>query len=351
MEIIAEKPKVKFNFASEEYKNCDSSDYSECAEDYGRPNGKDYFYANRILSLDRNSEQRRKESPSKRPGLCVDEICTCGFHRCPKIVKSLPFDGESNYRSEFGPKPLPELPPRQEAKLTRSLPFEGESNYRKLNRSLPNRFLSMGRVTTGVNLALSLYLSYPQELSKSLPNRCHSREKATIEVSLDLSLYLSYPHALNRSLPNRFLSKGRVTTEARESNYRSEFGPKPLPALPPRVETKLVKSLPFEGESNYRSEFGPKPLPELPPRVEQKPPKSLPFEGESNYRSEFGPKPLPALPPRVVTKLVKSLPFEGESNYRSEQEAKLTRSLPFEGESSYRSEYEEHLEECIILCT
>ncbi|KMZ81360.1 hypothetical protein PVIIG_02787 [Plasmodium vivax India VII] len=66
MEIIAEKPKVKFNFASEEYKNCDSSDYSECVEDYGRPNGKDYFYANRILSLDRNSEQRRKESPSKK---------------------------------------------------------------------------------------------------------------------------------------------------------------------------------------------------------------------------------------------------------------------------------------------
>ncbi|EDL42529.1 hypothetical protein, truncated, partial [Plasmodium vivax] len=192
MEIIAEKPKVKFNFASEEYKNCDSSDYSECAEDYGRPNGKDYFYANRILSLDRNSEQRRKESPSKRPGLCVDEICTCGFHRCPKIVKSLPFDGESNYRSEFGPKPLPELPPRQEAKLTRSLPFEGESNY------------------------------------------------------------------------------------------RSEFGPKPLPELPPRVEQKPPKSLPFDGESNYRSEFGPKPLPELPPRVEQKAPKSLPFDGESN---------------------------------------------------------------------
>ncbi|GAB65671.1 hypothetical protein PCYB_071730 [Plasmodium cynomolgi strain B] len=261
MEIIAEKPKVKFNFVSEDYKNCDSSDYSECADDYGRPNGKDYFYANRILSLDRNSEQRRKESPSKRPGLCVDEICTCGFHRCPKIVKPLPFDGESNYRIEFGPKPLPELPPRQEAKLTRSLPFEGESNYRsefgpkplpelpprveqKPLKSLPFEGESNYRSEFGPKALPEL----PPRVEQKPPKSFHSREKATIGASLDLSLYLSFPHALNRSHQNRFLSKGRATIEAsldlnsfrnyrldrkpRESSYRSEYVRKAIPICP-----------------------------------------------------------------------------------------------------------------------
>ncbi|SCM20942.1 subpellicular microtubule protein 1, putative [Plasmodium berghei] len=238
MEIIGAKPSVNFNFFDEETQNNDNLNYMESTNNYDKREDQDYFYSNRRTFLDKNSENRRKESPSKKLGLCVDEICTCGFHRCPKIIKPLPFEGESNYRSEFGPKPLPELPPRVETKLVKSLPFEGESNY------------------------------------------------------------------------------------------RSEFGPKPLPEIQPRVENKPHKTLPFEGESNYRSEFGPKPLPELPPRVETKLVKSLPFEGESYYRSEFGPKPLPEIQPRVENKPHKTLPFEGESNYRTEYVRKVIPICP-----------------------
>ncbi|SCO60776.1 subpellicular microtubule protein 1, putative [Plasmodium berghei] len=154
MEIIGAKPSVNFNFFDEETQNNDNLNYMESTNNYDKREDQDYFYSNRRTFLDKNSENRRKESPSKKLGLCVDEICTCGFHRCPKIIKPLPFEGESNYRSEFGPKPLPELPPRVETKLVKSLPsefgpkplpeiqprvenkphktlpFEGESNYR-----------------------------------------------------------------------------------------------------------------------------------------------------------------------------------------------------------------------------
>ncbi|EUR72335.1 hypothetical protein PFBG_02429 [Plasmodium falciparum 7G8] len=253
MEVITEKPKVQFNFYDEQnnsYNN--STDYPEFSKD-SNIDYQPYVYTNRKFPLDKNSELRRKESPSRKPGLCVDEICTCGFHRCPRIIKSIPFEGESNYRSEFGPKALPELPPQIYMKPPKPLPFEGQTNYRS-------------------EFGESNYRSdYGPKPLPELPPR--------IEMKLP------------KSLP----FEG-------ESNYRSEFGPKPLPELPPKIYMQPPKPLPFEGESNYRSEFGPKPLPELPPRHETKLVKQLPFEGESSYRTEYIRKVLPVCPVELLPK-------------------------------------------------
>lgn len=61
----------------------------------------------RRLRLSEVDEAHRARSPSRRPGYCVDELCTCGQHKCIPSRPSVPFEGNSVYRQEYGPKPLP----------------------------------------------------------------------------------------------------------------------------------------------------------------------------------------------------------------------------------------------------
>lgn len=61
----------------------------------------------RRLHLSEVDEHHRSKSPSRKPGYCVDELCTCGQHRCIPQKAPIPFEGNSTYRQEYGPKPLP----------------------------------------------------------------------------------------------------------------------------------------------------------------------------------------------------------------------------------------------------
>ncbi|KAH0482596.1 MAG: hypothetical protein KVP17_002448 [Porospora cf. gigantea B] len=57
----------------------------------------------RHLELPLEAEQRRSKSPSGHAAFCVDEICTCGMHSCPKKLVPIPFTGSSHYRETFRP--------------------------------------------------------------------------------------------------------------------------------------------------------------------------------------------------------------------------------------------------------
>ncbi|KAL8427611.1 hypothetical protein Efla_005786 [Eimeria flavescens] len=210
----------------------------------------------RQLHLSELDESRRFQSPSKQPGYCVDELfaaaslkqslwrisatChSCSLNQCcavrsaravpVKLPPSLPFEGESSYRTEYCPKPLPPPVKQAEVKLPPSLPFQETTAYRS---------------------------DYGP---KPLP---HPVKPA--EVKLPPSL----PFEAN-------------------SSYRSDYGVKPLPKNVPAPPVKLPPSLPFEGTSAYRDEYVPKPLPKPPAPQEVKLPPSLPFEGDTIYRSEF----------------------------------------------------------------
>lgn len=61
----------------------------------------------RHLRLSDIDEAHRSKSPSRQPGYCVDELCTCGQHKCVPSRPAVPFEGNSVYRQEYGPKPLP----------------------------------------------------------------------------------------------------------------------------------------------------------------------------------------------------------------------------------------------------
>lgn len=63
----------------------------------------------RRLQLSELDEAHRAKSPSRKPGYCVDELCTCGQHKCVPPRPPVPFEGNSVYRQEYGPKPLPLL--------------------------------------------------------------------------------------------------------------------------------------------------------------------------------------------------------------------------------------------------
>lgn len=148
----------------------------------------------RHLHLSELDEAHRSKSPSRQPGYCVDELCTCGQHKCVPPKPPVPFEGNSVYRQEYGPKPLP--PPSQPVpvKLPPSLPFEGESSYRS------------------------------QYGPKPLPPPIKP-----VDVKLPPSLPFEETTA-----------------------YRSDYGPKPLPPPVKPAEVKLQPSLPFEANSSYR---------------------------------------------------------------------------------------------------
>ncbi|KAH0474094.1 MAG: uncharacterized protein KVP18_005155 [Porospora cf. gigantea A] len=57
----------------------------------------------RHLELPPEAEHRRSNSPSGHAAFCVDELCTCGMHSCPKKVVPIPFSGSSHYRETFRP--------------------------------------------------------------------------------------------------------------------------------------------------------------------------------------------------------------------------------------------------------
>lgn len=58
-------------------------------------------------------------------------LSVCSPQQVPvKLPPSLPFEGESSYRTEYGPKPLPPRVKPAEVKLPPSLPFEETTAYR-----------------------------------------------------------------------------------------------------------------------------------------------------------------------------------------------------------------------------
>lgn len=58
------------------------------------------FHPARHLELDAAAERRRSASPGGH-AYCIDEICTCGQHRCPIEVPRVPFSATTHYRDTF----------------------------------------------------------------------------------------------------------------------------------------------------------------------------------------------------------------------------------------------------------
>ncbi|CBZ52654.1 hypothetical protein NCLIV_024420 [Neospora caninum Liverpool] len=224
----------------------------------------------RRLHLSDLDEAHRCHSPSRQPGYCVEELCTCGMHKCIPSRAPLPFVGNTQYRQEFGPKPLPPATAATQVTLPPTLPFEAESSYRT------------------------------EFVAKPLPPPVKFAEA---------------------KLPPPLPFEG-------ESAYRADYRPKPLPQVPKPSEVKLPQSLPFEAQSCYRSEYVAKPLPPPVQASEVKLPPSLPFEGSTQYRDEFGPKPLPPVAKAAEVHLPPALPFEATSMYRSEYVAKSNPICP-----------------------
>ncbi|KFG52488.1 microtubule associated protein SPM1 [Toxoplasma gondii FOU] len=224
----------------------------------------------RRLHLSDVDEAHRGQSPSRHPGYCVEELCTCGMHKCIPSRAPVPFTGSTQYRQEFVPKPLP--PPTQVSQVTLppSLPFEAESSYRT------------------------------EFVAKPLPPPAKFSEV---------------------KLPPTLPFHG-------ESAYRTDYVPKPLPEVAKPVEVKLPPTLPFNAQSCYRSEYVAKPLPPPVQTVEVKLPPSLPFEGSTHYRDEFQVKPLPPATKATEVKLPPSLPFDATSMYRSDYVAKSNPICP-----------------------
>lgn len=83
-----------------------SSTTTEASPSYGRVSIPGEVPVRR-LHLDDVDERRRAQSPSKKPGFCVDELCSCGLHKCTPSKVPLPFEGRTLYRDEYGAKPLP----------------------------------------------------------------------------------------------------------------------------------------------------------------------------------------------------------------------------------------------------
>ncbi|PFH37719.1 microtubule associated protein SPM1 [Besnoitia besnoiti] len=240
----------------------------------------------RRLQLSEVDEHRRSQSPSKKAGYCVDELCSCGMHKCTPSRTPLPFEGNTHYREEFVAKPLPPQMRPGEVHVPPSLPFEAESSYRT------------------------------EYGPKPLPTPLQPAEV---------------------KLPPSLPFEG-------QSAYRADYGPKPLPPQMRPGEVKLPPTLPFEAESSYRTEYGPKPLPAPIRPAEVKMPPTLPFEGNTQYREEFVPKPLPPTMKPAEVKLPPSLPFDANSMYRSQYVPKenpvcqLTR-LPQYPQASYPSNH------------
>eukprot|EP00919_Chromeraceae_sp_WS-2016_P017632 GHVR01041919.1.p1 GENE.GHVR01041919.1~~GHVR01041919.1.p1 ORF type:complete len:205 (+),score=61.08 GHVR01041919.1:346-960(+) len=88
------------------------------------------FVRPKTMVLPSKDEQCRHDSPSGRPGACVDEICTCLKHQCVKKTwrpNPVPFDGNTMYRQEFDSKPLPDRLPPSKPREYIPTKFEGET--------------------------------------------------------------------------------------------------------------------------------------------------------------------------------------------------------------------------------
>lgn len=63
--------------------------------------------------------------------LFIFVLCVQRVQQAPvTLPPSLPFEGESSYRTEYGPKPLPPPPKTSSVTMPASLPFEATTAYR-----------------------------------------------------------------------------------------------------------------------------------------------------------------------------------------------------------------------------
>ena len=195
----------------------------------------------------------------------VRSVVTFPFCNPPTLLQEqLPFEGQSQYVSDYGPKRAEPMEFAAMPPPAKPLPFEGQS-------------------------------SYAQEF---VAKRAEAAELPYVAVQ-----------------PVKLAFEGNT-------EYAREFSAKQAQPMPPAAAPLLKEPLPFEGRSTYRDEFVAKKgeCAELPYVPAGRP--ALPFEGSSRYHDDFGPKQAERYEYPGVPVAAPKLPFEGQSSYSADFVAK-----------------------------
>jgi len=218
----------------------------------------------RNLTLPAVDEAARHTSPSNVPGYCVDELCECSMHKCPKPIVTLPFEGDSTYRVQFKHKEVPRPKQAEPIPLPQPLPFDADSTYRtqfkKYNLEPPA-------------------ISTPIQFEASKETRDFTTESRAQFCQKEID----------------FSSAGLVSGTGGGGTFgagnRNGFGG--AGGGGNRNVSGGSGSLPFTATSTYRTQYGAKaiPAPQIPSVIPT--PVSLPFDSTSHYRDTFVRYPIP----------------------------------------------------------